>query len=79
MVKPPRLTQAEIEAFASGADATPKVELDRNAPRKFKELKIGLNEYEYHILMELSKRTHRGVLNTIRWSLEETLKRLDDV
>ena len=64
-------TPDEIEAFAAGAEAAPEIEqtIDPTAPRNFKALKLGLNEYEYQILEDASRRAGRSKLNFIRHAM----------
>ena len=60
-------TTDQIEAFAAGAEAAPTTQtLDPSAPRNFKALKLGLNEYEYQMLEAASRKTGRSKLNFIR-------------
>ena len=62
-------TPDEVEAFAAGAEAALQVEqtTDPTAPRNFKALKLGLNEYEYEILEGASRSAGRSKLNFIRF------------
>ena len=69
-------TPEEIEAFASGADggtAKPKPEakpdLDPNAKREFKAIRVPFNEFEYSKLEEAANKTGRTKLNVIRWAI----------
>lgn len=64
-------TPDQVEAFAAGAEAAPQVEqtVDPTAPRNFKALKLGLNEYEYQILEDASRRAGRSKLNFIRHAM----------
>ena len=60
-------TSDQIEAFAAGAEAAPTAqEPDPAAPRNFKALKVGFNEYEYQILEAASRQSGRSKLNFIR-------------
>ena len=79
-------TTEQIEAFAAGAE--PKTErtapavkkeqtLDPTAPRNFKALKLGLNEHEYLILEEASRRAGRSKLNFIRHAMLTMAKEVD--
>ena len=58
----------QIEAFAAGANPTPKAP-DPTAPRDFKALRVGLNEYEYQVLEVASRRAGRSKLNFIRHAI----------
>lgn len=78
-------TNEEIEAFASGADGgidnkpKQKVELDPNAKREYKAIRVPFNEYEFSKLEEIATKTGRSKLNVIRWAIlklaEEESKR----
>jgi hypothetical protein len=72
------LTDAQVEAFAAGADqqATPE-KLDPDANRDFKGIRVGFNEYEYRILEEASRRTGRSKLNYIRHAVLTMAKQLE--
>ena len=60
-------TTDQIEAFAAGAEAEPTTPtLDPTAPRNFKAVKVGFNEYEYQILEAASRKSGRSKLNFIR-------------
>lgn len=72
------LTDAQVEAFAAGADQqdTPP-QLDPEANRDFKGIRVGFNEYEYRILEEASRRTGRSKLNYIRHAVLTMAKQLE--
>ena len=72
------LTDAQVEAFAAGADqqATPE-KLDQDANHDFKGIRVGFNEYEYRILEEASRRTGRSKLNYIRHAILAMAKQLE--
>jgi len=72
-------TPDQVEAFAAGADpVTPSApELDPTAPRNFKALKLGLNEYEYQILEDASYKVGRSKLNFIRHAILTMAKQMD--
>jgi len=76
-------TSDEVEAFAAGAETTMQVEqttdpaVDPTAPRNFKALKLGLNEYEYQILEDASRRAGRSKLNFIRHAMLTMAKEVD--
>ena len=61
-------TKEQVEAFAAGADMSPQ-QPDPSAPHDFKALRVGLNEYEYQILEEASRRAGRSKLNFIRYAV----------
>ena len=72
------LTDAQVEAFAAGADqqdTQPK--LDPEANRDFNGIRVGFNEYEYRILEEASRRTGRSKLNYIRHAVLTLAKQLE--
>lgn len=48
--------------------------LDPNAPRKFKQISLPLNEYEYRLLEEASKKEGRSQKNFLRLSLIDKSK-----
>ncbi|MMH59245.1 hypothetical protein D6180_23105, partial [Salmonella enterica subsp. enterica] len=64
-VKDPDL-ERRIEDFASKADLVPGEQpednkvLDKDAPRDFKSIRVGFNEYEYQVLDALSKKHNRS-------------------
>jgi hypothetical protein len=64
-------TAEAIEAFAAGADGgqqhTP--DLDQNANRDYKAIRVPFNQYEFEKLEELAKKTGRTKLNVIRWAI----------
>ena len=72
------LTDAQVEAFAAGADQqdTPP-KLDPEANRDFKGIRVGFNEYEYRILEEASRRAGRSKLNYIRHAMLTMAKQLE--
>ncbi len=53
------------------AYSSPNEAQDENAPRKYRALRIPLNEYEFNLLDALSKKTGRSRLSTIRWALKK--------
>lgn len=70
-------TTDQIEAFASGAETAPaKPTLDPTAPRNFKAVKVGFNEYEYQALEAASRKSGRSKLNFIRHAM---LKMAEDM
>ena len=71
-------TPEAIEAFASQADDISVVEkkkqLDPNAKRDYKQIRVPLNEYEYEQLVKGSEATRRSKLSFIRWAMIEMAK-----
>ena len=66
--------EAAIEEFGARADdnSPSKVELNPNAKRDFKEIRLPLNEYEFKLLDEGAKKTGRSRLNFIRWAISQS-------
>jgi predicted transcriptional regulator len=65
-------TAEAIEAFAAGADGgkhQTKPDLDPNANRDYKAIRVPFNQYEFEKLEELAKKTGRTKLNVIRWAI----------
>ncbi len=76
----PTPTEADIEAFAAGADGGSSSRdilefLKRDEQRGFKQMRVPFNRYEYEILSRLAKQSGRSKLNTIRWALQELYER----
>lgn len=71
------LTDAQVEAFAVGADQQDIPPKDPEANRDFKGIRVGFNEYEYRILEEASRRTGRSKLNYIRHAVLTMAKQLE--
>ena len=63
---PRNLDPALVERFAEGAELIENMELDPNAPRTFKALRLPFNEYEWVKLEEGCERTGRSKLNLLR-------------
>lgn len=61
----------EIEEFGSTAyrDEDPANQLDPNAKRDYKAIRVPFNEYEYRKLEMAAQRTGRTKLNLIRWAV----------
>lgn len=64
----------KVAAFAAGAedviDVPPTVqEIDPNASRDYKSIRVPFNEHEYGILDEAARLTGRSKLNFIRWAI----------
>ncbi|WGL94071.1 hypothetical protein [Arsenophonus nasoniae] len=64
--------EKRIEEFASEADQliTSKDEMNSEAPRDYKAIRVPFNQYEYELLENLCKKTKRSKLNMIRYALE---------
>ena len=64
-------SQERLEAFASAADQLPtkKPDLDPDAIRDFKAIRVPFNEYEYRKLEEVARKTGRSKLNAVRWAI----------
>lgn len=69
-------TNEQVEAFAAGAELAP-AKPDPAAPHDFKALRVGLNEYEYQILEEASRRAGRSKLNFIRYAVLKMAEELE--
>ena len=73
-----KLTEADIEAFANAADGgqqtTQTNELDPNATRTYKSIRLPFNEYEFKKLEELAAKTNRSRSNAIRWAIINALE-----
>ena len=62
-------TREQIEAFGAGAEVLENenvVQLDNNAPRSYKAIRVPFNEYEFRQLEKASVQTGRTKLNFIR-------------
>lgn len=71
----------KVEAFAAGADLNPgdkaaPAELDKNASRDFKSIRVPFNEYEYEVLEKLCKHENRSKLNMLRQAMLQEAERL---
>lgn len=77
MVKPRERkvqTEKSIDAFAAGADK-PVGSLDKKAPRNYKSLTVGMNEYEYNQLKLACEAADRGVLDFVRQALKTAVSK----
>ena len=73
------LSQEQIENFAAGAEqykqdsidekSEDTFEINPNAKRDFKAIRVPFNEYEYRKLEEIAQKTGRTKLNLIRWAV----------
>ncbi|QGY32909.1 hypothetical protein [Pantoea cypripedii] len=66
--------EKKIQAFADGADLNPgektkPEELNKNAKRGYKNIRVPFNEYEYQVLEKLSKHEGRSMLNMLRQAI----------
>ncbi|HGJ5868558.1 MULTISPECIES: hypothetical protein [Arsenophonus] len=68
----PNSVEKKIEEFASAADQMikQKNELNSEARRDYKALRVPFNQYEYELLERLCKKTKRSKLNMIRYALK---------
>lgn len=74
-------TKERIEAFAAGADGgqnihTNKPDLDQNAIRDFKAMRVPFNQYEYEQLEAASKLSGRSKLNFMRHAMLKFAKEI---
>jgi hypothetical protein len=81
----PQPTAAQIEAFASKADGgagvlipESKPELDQNANRDYKAMRVPFNQYEHEQLELGAKLSGRTKLNFIRYAMLKLTKELQD-
>lgn len=76
-------SEADIERFINAADNEQQAQqsasdnLDPNAKRNYKNIRLGLNKYEYERLQLLADKTSRNKINAIRWSIEKMIEQLD--
>lgn len=63
----------KIESFGSSAESreNPENQLDPNAKRDFKAIRVPFNEYEYRRLERVAQKTGRSKLNLIRWAVQQ--------
>jgi len=80
--KNPEPTEEQIEAFVAGAEGGDSKEtiinLDPNAPRKFKTMSVPFNEYEYEQLMKGINLSGRSKLNFVRYAMLKLAKELQE-
>ncbi|MEY4210932.1 MAG: hypothetical protein RLZ92_1313 [Pseudomonadota bacterium] len=81
----PQPTAAQIEAFASKADGgagvlipEQKLELDQNANRDYKAMRVPFNQYEHEQLEIGAKLSGRTKLNFMRYAMLKLAKELQD-
>lgn len=83
-VIPEQDLSAKIEQFAAGADggtpiAQPKApELDQNANRDYKAMRVPFNQYEYEQLELGAKLSGRTKLNFMRYAMLQLSKELQE-
>lgn len=82
MVKP-RNRETEggaIEKFIQGGETANTDDNngppDANAPRNFKSVKFGMNEYEHQLFTAAARSSGRSLLNFLRHSATEAAKKL---
>ncbi|WP_063657565.1 hypothetical protein [Candidatus Arsenophonus triatominarum] len=68
----PDSVEKKIEEFASAADqiVKPQNDLDSEARRDYKALRVPFNQHEFELLEKLCKKTKRSKLNMIRYALK---------
>ena len=72
--RPKDVDEKRIEDFAGQANYGPEAgqvesNLDPNARRDYKALRVPFNEHEYNILNEAAKKVGRSKVNFIRWAV----------
>ena len=68
-----------IRTFIDSADSESLIgsrsqNVDQDAIRDFKSIRVPFNEYEYRVLDEAAKRSGRSKLNFIRWAILQMSK-----
>jgi hypothetical protein len=77
-------TNEQIEAFAARAEGgspieKPKTpELDQNAIRDYKAMRVPFNQYEYEQLVAASKLSGRTKLNFMRYAMLKLAKEMQE-
>ena len=66
----PYKNETQIPSLYS-ADGEKEINLNPHAKRDFKEIRLPLNEFEFKLLDEKSKKTGRSRLNFIRWAVTQ--------
>ena len=80
----PQPIDEQIEAFAARAEGgtqieKPKVpELDQNANRDYKAMRVPFNQYEYEQLGTASKLSGRSKLNFMRYAMLKLAKEIQE-
>lgn len=71
IVTPSQDVERRIEEFAAVADGvkTAERQVDKEAPRDYKAIRVPFNQYEYETLEKLCQQTNRSKLNMIRHAL----------
>jgi hypothetical protein len=81
----PQPTPEQIEAFAAGAEGgihiekTKAVELDQEANRDYKAMRVPFNQYEYEQLVAGSKLSGRTKLNFMRYAMLKLAKEMQEL
>lgn len=81
----PQPTPEQIEAFAAGAEGgiqiekTKAAELDQEANRDYKAMRVPFNQYEYEQLVAGSKLSGRTKLNFMRYAMLKLAKEMQEV
>jgi hypothetical protein len=75
-------TPEQVESFAAGAEGiaveTKEPEINQNAIRDFKAMRVPFNEYEYNQLVEGAHLSGRTKLNFMRYAMLKLVKELQD-
>ena len=77
-------TNEQIEAFAARAEGGTQIEkpkaqeLDQNAIRDYKAMRVPFNQYEYEQLVAASKLSGRTKLNFMRYAMLKMAKELQE-
>jgi hypothetical protein len=80
----PQPTPEQVEAFAAGAEGgTPteknkNPELDQDANRDYKAMRVPFNQYEYEQLVAGSKLSGRTKLNFMRYAMLKLAKEMQE-
>ncbi|MDD2761845.1 MAG: hypothetical protein PHH11_16330 [Methylomonas sp.] len=80
---PEQELEAKIEQFAAGADGAPiekasAPELDQNANRDYKAMRVPFNQYEYEQLELGARLSGRTKLNFMRYAMLKLSKELQE-
>ena len=79
MVKKRDRVQADAESFiAGGKDSTVSPALNQKAPRDFKKVNLGMNEYEYDLFTRAAERSGHSLLGFLRQSAKIEAKKVLD-
>ena len=72
----PSINDGHIKSFIHNADKTETENsyVDPDAIRNYKQLSVRLNEYEYKLLEQYSKKVRRSIADSMRDALMEKIK-----